>query len=87
MQLDKSFVSDQDIDQVIALVVIGLSVGKFEREGWWGDTYPHKQTRMAATTSYSDRVTDILEYVERHPIDVTSGKMFYVPTRELDPTR
>jgi len=42
---------------------------------------------MAATMSYSDRVTDILEYVERHPIDVTSGKMFYVPTRELDPTR
>ena len=65
--------------------LIGLSVSKFERKGF-GEALTHKQTRMAPT-SYSDRVTDILEYVKGHPIDVTSGKMFYVPTRELDPTR
>ena len=36
---------------------------------------------------YSERVEEILNYVQDHPINVKSQKMRYVPTSQLDSAR
>jgi len=36
---------------------------------------------------YTERVQDILEYVQKNPISIKSERMFYVPTSELDSKR
>ena len=36
---------------------------------------------------YSDRVVEVLDHIECHPINVKSQKMLYVPTKELDSSR
>ena len=40
---------------------------------------------MAAV--YSDKVKDILSYIERNPVNIKSEKMFYIATSKLDKSR
>jgi len=37
--------------------------------------------------AYTDRVKDVLEYIQKNPINIQSERMFYVPTSELDSSR
>ena len=45
------------------------------------------ETELERVRMYSERVGEVLSYLEDHPINVQSQKMFYVPTKELDSTR
>ena len=36
---------------------------------------------------YTERVKDVMEFIQENPINVKSQRMFYVPTSQLDPAR
>merc|ERR1712062_155769 len=46
-----------------------------------------KAEGLAFIMVYTDRVQDVLEYVQKNPINIQSERMFYVPTSELDSKR